>query len=94
VRKPKFVDPFILACQTRHAKLAGIGVVCLQRLVASRALPSERLKDVLGGLKETTNLSRLWLPNAHRNTNHIKAWTSNSKFYSLYLLCFSITRTT
>ncbi|OGM49051.1 putative endosomal peripheral membrane protein (Mon2) [Aspergillus bombycis] len=57
VRKPKFVDPFILACHTRHAKLAGIGVVCLQRLVASRALPSERLKDVLTGLKETTNLS-------------------------------------
>ncbi|KAE8151857.1 endosomal peripheral membrane protein [Aspergillus avenaceus] len=57
VRKPKFVDPFIIACHTRHAKLAGIGVVCLQRLVASRALPSERLKDVLGGLKETTNLS-------------------------------------
>ncbi|KOC17444.1 endosomal peripheral membrane protein [Aspergillus flavus AF70] len=57
VRKPKFVDPFILACHTRHAKLAGIGVVCLQRLVASRALPSERLKDVLSGLKETTNLS-------------------------------------
>ncbi|KAB8258222.1 hypothetical protein BDV32DRAFT_126038 [Aspergillus pseudonomiae] len=57
VRKPKFVDPFILACHTRHAKLAGIGVVCLQRLVASRALPSERLKDVLGGLKETTSLS-------------------------------------
>ncbi|KAF7592756.1 hypothetical protein BBP40_012514 [Aspergillus hancockii] len=48
VRKPKFVDPFILACHTRHAKIAGIGVVCLQRLVASRALPSERLKDVLG----------------------------------------------
>jgi hypothetical protein len=56
-RKPKFVDPFILACHTRHAKLAGIGVVCLQRLVASRALPSERLKDVLAGLKETTSLS-------------------------------------
>ncbi|PLB42488.1 putative endosomal peripheral membrane protein (Mon2) [Aspergillus candidus] len=57
VRKPKFVDPFILACHGRHAKTAGIGVVCLQRLVASRSLPSERLKDVLGGLKETTNLS-------------------------------------
>lgn len=57
VRKPKFVDPFILACHSRHAKLAGIGVVCLQRLVASRSLPSERLKDVLGGLKETTSLS-------------------------------------
>ncbi|EHA26618.1 hypothetical protein ASPNIDRAFT_196384, partial [Aspergillus niger ATCC 1015] len=57
VRKPKFANPFILACHSRHAKLAGIGVVCLQRLVASRSLPSERLKDVLAGLKEITNMS-------------------------------------
>ncbi|PYI12449.1 endosomal peripheral membrane protein [Aspergillus sclerotiicarbonarius CBS 121057] len=57
VRKPKFANPFILACHSRHAKIAGIGVVCLQRLVASRSLPSERLKDVLAGLKETTNMS-------------------------------------
>ncbi|KAL3485680.1 hypothetical protein BJX62DRAFT_32803 [Aspergillus germanicus] len=57
VRKPRFVNPFILACHSRHAKLAGIGVVCLQRLVASKSLPSERLKDVLGGLKEITTLS-------------------------------------
>ncbi|RDW94148.1 putative endosomal peripheral membrane protein (Mon2) [Aspergillus mulundensis] len=56
-RKPRFVNPFILACHTRHAKIAGIGVVCLQRLVASKSLPSERLKDVLGGLKEITNLT-------------------------------------
>ncbi|PYH42130.1 putative endosomal peripheral membrane protein (Mon2) [Aspergillus saccharolyticus JOP 1030-1] len=57
LRKPKFVNPFIIACHSRHAKLAGIGVICLQRLVASRSLPSERLKDVLSGLKETTNMS-------------------------------------
>ncbi|KAH8428119.1 putative endosomal peripheral membrane protein (Mon2) [Aspergillus melleus] len=57
VRKPKFVDPFILACHARHARLSGIGVICLQRLVASRSLPSQRLEDVLGGLKETTHLS-------------------------------------
>ncbi|KAL3464737.1 hypothetical protein BJX64DRAFT_286219 [Aspergillus heterothallicus] len=57
VRKPRFVNPFILACHSRHAKLAGIGVVCLQRLVASRSLPSERLQDVLGGLKEITTLT-------------------------------------
>ncbi|KAL2828899.1 hypothetical protein BDW59DRAFT_39193 [Aspergillus cavernicola] len=57
VRKHRFVNPFILACHSRHAKLAGIGVVCLQRLVASRSLPSERLKDVLGGLKEITSLT-------------------------------------
>ncbi|OQD87582.1 hypothetical protein PENANT_c005G09468 [Penicillium antarcticum] len=57
VRKPKFVEPFIIACHTKHAKLAGIGVICLQRLIASRSLPSIRLKDVLGGLRETTSLS-------------------------------------
>ncbi|KAJ5522043.1 hypothetical protein N7527_006158 [Penicillium freii] len=57
VRKPNFVEPFIIACHTRHAKLAGIGVICLQRLIASRSLPSSRLKDVLAGLKETTSLS-------------------------------------
>ncbi|ODM22677.1 hypothetical protein SI65_00266 [Aspergillus cristatus] len=57
VRRPKFVDPFIITCHSRHAKLAGIGVVCLQRLVASRSLPPERLRDVLNGLRETTNLS-------------------------------------
>ncbi|KAJ5814991.1 hypothetical protein N7474_006768 [Penicillium riverlandense] len=56
-RRPTFVDPFIIACHTRHAKLAGIGVICLQRLIASRSLPSARLKDVLEGLKDTTNLS-------------------------------------
>ncbi|KAJ5679437.1 hypothetical protein N7462_007681 [Penicillium macrosclerotiorum] len=57
VRKPTFVEPFIIACHTRHAKLAGIGVICLQRLIASQSLPSHRLKDVLAGLRETTNLS-------------------------------------
>lgn len=57
VRRPKFVEPFIIACHSRHAKLAGIGVVCLQRLVASRSLPPERLSDVLEGLRETANLS-------------------------------------
>ncbi|KAJ5388011.1 hypothetical protein N7509_010552 [Penicillium cosmopolitanum] len=57
VRKPTFVEPFIIACHTRHAKLAGIGVICLQRLIASKSLPSHRLKDVLAGLKETTSLS-------------------------------------
>ncbi|KAK2755931.1 hypothetical protein FQN54_005727 [Arachnomyces sp. PD_36] len=54
VRKPHFAKPFILACHSKHAKLSGIGVLCLQRLVASRSLPAEQLKDVLDGLKETT----------------------------------------
>ncbi|KAL2360320.1 hypothetical protein RJZ56_006819 [Blastomyces dermatitidis] len=56
IRKPHFVKPFVIACQTRHGRLAAIGVVCIQRLVASRALPPELLRDVLDGLHETTNL--------------------------------------
>ncbi|KAL1998586.1 hypothetical protein VTN02DRAFT_5931 [Thermoascus thermophilus] len=57
VRRPNFVNPFILACHSRHAKLAGIGVYCLQKLVTARSLPPERLKDALSGLRESTNLS-------------------------------------
>ncbi|EER23470.1 HEAT repeat containing protein [Coccidioides posadasii C735 delta SOWgp] len=57
VRRPQFANPFILACHTRHAKLAAVGVGCIHRLVASGALPSEQLKDVVDGLHETTNLS-------------------------------------
>ncbi|KAL1857256.1 Endocytosis and vacuole integrity protein [Paecilomyces lecythidis] len=57
IRKPNFVNPFILSCHTRNARLAAIGVSCLQRLATSRAFPAERLKDVLAGLRETTSLN-------------------------------------
>ncbi len=55
LRKPSFVDPFILACKSRNAKLVTSSVICLQRLAASRALPSERLKDVLEAFREVTS---------------------------------------
>jgi len=55
LRKPHFVDPFILACQSRNAKLASSAVVCLQRLAASRALPRERLQDVVDAFQEVTS---------------------------------------
>lgn len=58
VRRPNFVSPFVLACHTRHAKIAAIGVVCLQRLAASHALSPERLGDALSGLRDTTSLSK------------------------------------
>ncbi|KAK2791130.1 hypothetical protein FQN52_005086 [Onygenales sp. PD_12] len=56
IRKPHFVKPFVIACRARHARLTAIGVICIQRLVASRALPPERLRDILDGLHETTSL--------------------------------------
>jgi hypothetical protein len=55
LRRPHFVDPFILACQSRNAKLASSAVVCLQRLAASRALPRERLQDVVDAFQEVTS---------------------------------------
>jgi hypothetical protein len=55
LRRPHFVDPFILACQSRNAKFASSAVVCLQRLAASRALPRERLQDVVDAFQEVTS---------------------------------------
>lgn len=54
LRKPFFVDPFILACRSRNAKLVTSSVICVQRLAASHAIPSERLKEVLETLREVT----------------------------------------
>ena len=54
-RRLQFVDPFILACQSRNAKLASSAVVCLQRLAASKAIPRERLQDVVGACQEVTS---------------------------------------
>ena len=55
LRKPSFVEPFILACKSRNTKLVSSSVVCLQRLAASHALASEQLKDVLEAFREVTS---------------------------------------
>ena len=52
VRNLFFVDPFVVACSSRNAKLVGSGVVCLQRLAASTAIPRQRLKDVLHAFRD------------------------------------------
>lgn len=54
-RRPSFINPFLVACSTRNARLAGIAVVCLQRLVVSRGLPQERLKEVLEAFRECSS---------------------------------------
>jgi len=46
------VRPFLLACSTRNAKFAGSGIVGLQRLVVSNALPKETLTEVLEAFRE------------------------------------------
>lgn len=54
-QRPNFVTPFLIACGTKNVKFTGIAVVCLQRLVVSRALPKARLKEVLEALREATS---------------------------------------
>ncbi|KAH8697541.1 putative endosomal peripheral membrane protein [Talaromyces proteolyticus] len=58
IRRPNFITPFLLACQTRQVKLATIGAVCLQRLATSHALSPDRLGDTLSALRESTGLSQ------------------------------------
>ncbi|KAH0368934.1 hypothetical protein KCU65_g3792, partial [Aureobasidium melanogenum] len=55
-RRPNFIDPFLLACNTQNAKYAGSATVCLQRLVIIRGLPKSRLKDVLNAFNACTSL--------------------------------------
>lgn len=54
-QRPHFVTPFLIACATKNVKFTGIAVVCLQRLVVSRALPRPRLKEVLEAFREATS---------------------------------------
>ena len=55
--RPGFVKPFLLACGTRNPKFAGSGVVGLQRLVVSNALPKETLREVLEAFRECSTLA-------------------------------------
>ncbi|KAK4097344.1 hypothetical protein N658DRAFT_527095 [Parathielavia hyrcaniae] len=52
---PSFVNPFIIACGTKNVKFTGIAIVCLQRLIVSRALPRSRLSQVLEALQQATS---------------------------------------
>ncbi|KAK4118513.1 hypothetical protein N657DRAFT_606121 [Parathielavia appendiculata] len=52
---PNFVNPFIIACGTKNVKFTGIAIVCLQRLIVSRALPRSKLSQVLEALQQATS---------------------------------------
>jgi Dimerisation and cyclophilin-binding domain of Mon2 len=54
-KRPNFVTPFLIACGTKNAKFTGIAVVCLQRLIVSRAFARVRLREVLEALREATS---------------------------------------
>ncbi|CZR61040.1 probable MON2 Peripheral membrane protein with a role in endocytosis and vacuole integrity [Phialocephala subalpina] len=54
-QRPNFITPFLIACSSKNAKYTGIAIVCLQRLVVSRALPKSRLREVLEAFREATS---------------------------------------
>ncbi|KIV78642.1 hypothetical protein PV11_06275 [Exophiala sideris] len=52
LRRPQFIDPFVLACQSKNAKLVLSGISCLQRLTASKAIARIRLRELLDALHD------------------------------------------
>lgn len=54
-QRPNFITPFLIACSSKNAKYTGNAIVCLQRLVVSRALPKSRLREVLEAFREATS---------------------------------------
>ncbi|OZJ05240.1 hypothetical protein BZG36_02292 [Bifiguratus adelaidae] len=50
------VQPFILACETKNAKLVTIAIGCLQRLITFKALPETSIPNVLKCLDEISTL--------------------------------------
>ncbi|KAJ8108667.1 hypothetical protein OPT61_g8014 [Boeremia exigua] len=52
-RRPQFCSPFLIACGTQNAKFTSTAVSCLQRLSVSRALPKERLAEVLEAFRQS-----------------------------------------
>ncbi|KAF1972855.1 hypothetical protein BU23DRAFT_507588 [Bimuria novae-zelandiae CBS 107.79] len=57
-RRPHFISPFLIACNTHNAKFSSTGISCLQRLSVSRALPRERLTEILEALKDSVSSSQ------------------------------------
>ncbi|OCK77869.1 hypothetical protein K432DRAFT_427690 [Lepidopterella palustris CBS 459.81] len=55
-RRPQFISPFLIACGTHNVKFATSAVACLQRLAVTRALPRERLREVLDAFRECSAL--------------------------------------
>ncbi|CAI6246733.1 unnamed protein product [Periconia digitata] len=56
-RRPHFITPFLTACNSRNARFIPTGVSGLQRLTIARALPKDRLPEVLHALKECLSSS-------------------------------------
>ncbi|EJS42111.1 mon2p [Saccharomyces arboricola H-6] len=56
-RHPDFVQPFVLACQSRNAKMTTLAMQCLQGLSTVPSIPRSRLSEILDAFIEATHLA-------------------------------------
>ncbi|KAG7877200.1 hypothetical protein KL935_004902 [Ogataea polymorpha] len=54
-QNPDFINPFLLACQSKNAKLTGIALQCFSRLIPTHSLPATKVDLVIDALLESTH---------------------------------------
>ncbi|KAH3671578.1 hypothetical protein OGAPHI_000281 [Ogataea philodendri] len=52
-----FINPILLACQSKNAKLTGIALQCLSRLIMTHSLPVTKIDLIIDALLESTHSS-------------------------------------
>ncbi|KAG7841235.1 hypothetical protein KL941_005332 [Ogataea angusta] len=54
-QNPDFINPFLLACQSKNAKLTGIALQCFSRLIPTHSLPATKVDLIIDALLESTH---------------------------------------
>lgn len=93
--KKDILKPFLISCSTGNAKFVTISIPIIHKLIISEIIPVESLNELLGSLKEATNLATdiqlrilQCLPALMQNYN--KSIT-NSQLLKLLGICSSLT---
>lgn len=54
---PEFIDPFLLCCHTKEAKLVSFALTALSKLVVSKAISFTKIDEIIAVLQDLTYLS-------------------------------------
>ncbi|KAG7735275.1 hypothetical protein KL932_004722 [Ogataea haglerorum] len=54
-QNPDFINPFLLACQSKNAKLTAIALQCFGRLIPTHSLPATKVDLIIDALLESTH---------------------------------------
>ncbi len=60
-RPQELLKPFLLACESKNAKLASIALVSFQKLLANDAVSDEGVPLIISGLEQVRRLLRIGL---------------------------------